>query len=151
MEVFKILKLRAPISIHNQFNISQRKDTLIITASPKENFVSRSAILWNAITPKMKLTDFSCKIGTMKNSLKKSLLAVQHAENSASWTQEDFNMQKIWITLFLSIYVCRPPLIFAMVCRLGVDRWPQGFRYHDSQVSWSLEFGAIGWLRIGKL
>ena len=96
MELFKILKLRDPITIHDQFNISIRKPTLlIVNDSPAQNFVSRSTKLWNSITPKLKLVDYSCKIGAVKSNLKKLLLAMQSASDPVTWTSEDFNLEKI--------------------------------------------------------
>ena len=70
MELFKILKLRDPITIFEHFTTSDRKPTLIINELPAENFVSRSTKIWNVITPKLKLTDYSAKICAIKNSLK---------------------------------------------------------------------------------
>ena len=66
MELFKILKIRDPIAIHEQFTISDRKPTLLINDFPAENFVSRSTKIWNTVTPKLKLTDYSCKISGVK-------------------------------------------------------------------------------------
>ena len=71
MEVSKILKLRSPISLHTQFNMSKRKETTIITDTPADNFVSRSSNLWNKIAPKLKIFDFCFKISSLKNNVKK--------------------------------------------------------------------------------
>ena len=95
MEAFKILKLRDPISMHDQFNISKRKETVLISTTPAENFFTRSTNLWNKIAPKMKVSDFTTKISIFKNCLKKSLLTLQHNENVTTWTSEDFNLQKL--------------------------------------------------------
>ena len=95
MELFKILKLRDPIAIHEQFTISDRKPTLLINDFLAENFVSRSTKIWNTVTPKLKLTDYSCKISGVKKSLKTSLLMLQNNDNPVTWTSEDFNLEKI--------------------------------------------------------
>ena len=95
MELFKILKLRSPISLYGQFVISDRKETMLISKRPANNFVSRSTKIWNIISPKMSVTDFCCKINATKNHLKKALLDLQHAENPVTWTSEDWNMTKI--------------------------------------------------------
>ena len=95
MELFKILKLRDPITMHSQFTLSQRKPTLLINDFPSENFVSTSTKLWNIITPKLKLIDFSTKISTVKNRLKKGLLILQNSNNPIIWTVDDFNVEKI--------------------------------------------------------
>ena len=94
MEVSKILKLHSPICIYSQFNISRRKQTMIISSSPTENFVSRSSNLWNIIAPKLKLTDHSYKISSLKNTMKRCLLNLQHAENPLTWTSGDFDINK---------------------------------------------------------
>ena len=91
MEVSKILKLRNPISIHNQFDISSRKESLILTSTPAENFVSRSTTLWNKIAPKLKINDYSFKLSSIKSTLKKSLMILQHSGDPLTWTSEDFN------------------------------------------------------------
>ena len=95
MEISKILKFRRPISLHDHFNTSNRKEILIITGPPAENFVSRSGNLWNKIAPKLKINDFSFKLSSLKNILKSSLLSLQHAENPLTWTSEDFNPDKL--------------------------------------------------------
>ena len=94
MEVSKILKLRSPICIYSHFNISHRKQTMIISSSPTANFVSRSSNLWNTIAPKLKLTDHSYKITSLKNTMKRCLLNLQHAENPLTWTSGDFDISK---------------------------------------------------------
>ena len=94
MEVTKILKLRSPISLHSQYNMSNRKETTIITETPASNFVSRSSSLWNKIAPKLKIFDFCFKLHSIKNFIKNALLQLQHAENPLTWTSEDFNVEK---------------------------------------------------------
>ena len=42
MELFKILKLRDPITMFEQFTLSHRKSTPLINQAPAENFVSHS-------------------------------------------------------------------------------------------------------------
>ena len=42
MELFKILKFRDPLVIHEQFKVSNRKSNLLINNFPAKNFVSRS-------------------------------------------------------------------------------------------------------------
>ena len=94
MEVTKILKLRSPISLHSLYNMSNRKETTIITETPASNFVSRSSSLWNKIAPKLKIFDFCFKLNSIKNIIKNALLQLQHAENPLTWTSEDFNVEK---------------------------------------------------------
>ncbi len=97
MEVFKILKLRHPLSIYEQFQISSRKETTLITPFPSADFISKSTSIWNTIAPKFKPLDYSCKISFVKSGLKRALFSIQHAENEISWTQNDFDISKIAI------------------------------------------------------
>ena len=46
MEAFKILKLRNPIAIYEQFTISHRKQTMLISTIPADNFIARSTKIW---------------------------------------------------------------------------------------------------------
>ena len=94
MELFKILKLRDPITMFEQFTISNRKPTLLINEIPAENFVSRSTKIWNTLTPKLKFNDFSAKIGHIKSRLKSALLKLQSSNDPVIWTADDFNIEK---------------------------------------------------------
>ena len=95
MEVLKILKLRDPITLYEQYTLSERKPTLIINSNPVENFISRSTRIWNIVSPKLKLNDFSFKISSTKNSLKAALLRLQGSDDPVAWTSNNFNPEKI--------------------------------------------------------
>ena len=93
MEILKILKLRDPITLHEQFTLSERKPTLIISTDPAENFVSRSTKIWNTISPKLKLNDYSCNISSTKNTLKTALLKLQNSDDPVAWISDNFNLE----------------------------------------------------------
>ena len=95
MELFKILKLRQPMVIFEQLKISDRKPDLIISDIPAEHFISKSTKIWNTLTPKLKLTDYSFKINTMKNNLKRLLLLLQNSNDPFTWTSNDFDVDKM--------------------------------------------------------
>ena len=95
MEVFKILKLRTPISLYSSYNISHRKPTTLITPIPSNNFISRSTYIWNTIAPKLKVPDYSVKISCVRSALRKILFKLQHKENKCTWTTEDYNINKL--------------------------------------------------------
>ena len=96
MELFKVIKLRDPITVFEQFTISRRKPTLLIVRdTPADNFVSRSTKIWNQITPKLKLSDFSTKISTVRNQLKSALLKLQNSNDKIIWTSADFDLAKL--------------------------------------------------------
>ena len=96
METFKILKLRTPISLYNLYNKSHRKELiLIVSSSPTKDFITRSTTLWNSIAPKFKFHDYSYKISQAKCNIKNALLSLQNAGETHSWSESNFNAQKI--------------------------------------------------------
>ena len=97
METFKILKLRCPISIHDLFSVSSRKETTLITSFPSNDFIYRATTIWNIIAPKFKLLDYSHNISLIKSTLKRVLLEIQHLENQLDWTESDFDINRISI------------------------------------------------------
>ena len=98
MEVLKILKFRDPITLFENYSISDRKPTLLIQDIPANNFVSRSTKIWNLVTPKYKLVDFSCNISMVKTRLKKGLLRLQSSNDPITWTTNDFDINKLEIS-----------------------------------------------------
>jgi len=87
LEIFKILKLRTPISLHSCFEISRRKPTLLLTPDPSRFFVYKSAKLWNKLRKELigDAVDFSGKIGLAKTNLKRFLLLNQSEHDNNSW------------------------------------------------------------------
>ena len=94
METMKILKFRHPLSLHEHFSISNRKEMLLITSKPSAHFISRSTRLWNILTPKLKLLDYSVKISQAKSCLKRGLLNLQHANDDIEWIDDCFDITK---------------------------------------------------------
>jgi hypothetical protein len=91
MELFKIIKYRLPISLYELFNKSNRRDDLLITPVPSNNFFYKSASLWNNFIGTCGRRDFvtsSCY--SIKSSVKKSLLAAQN-EPVDSWCNNNFD------------------------------------------------------------
>ena len=95
MEALKILKLRVPLSLHDSFNKSVRKETTLIASLPTNDFISRSTKIWNIIAPKLKVLDYSHKISLAKSRLKRALLNIQQAGDMISWTDNNFDMNQI--------------------------------------------------------
>ena len=95
MEIFKILKLRTPISIHSTYSVSHRKSTMLITPIPSNNFMYKSAHLWNTIQPQLRLYDYSTKISLVKNTLKTLLFRNQHTHDDIEWLPCDFAVRKL--------------------------------------------------------
>ena len=94
LEIYKVLKLRTPISIFSLLTMSKRKTTLIITPSPTPYFVYKSAILWNLINRLIfsNLIDFSMKICTMKASVKQYLLSRQSDYDINNWCSKNYDI-----------------------------------------------------------
>ena len=95
MEVFKILKLRCPISLFEYFKISPRKETNLITSFPTHNFISRGTAIWNIIAPKLKLLDYSHNLSLAKSGLKRALLHLQHSGDDITWTKNDSDITRL--------------------------------------------------------
>ena len=95
MEIFKILKFRQPMSLFEKYVLSRRKATTLISTFPTRDFTYRSTVIWNSISPKIRVPDFSSNIGMVKNCLKKVLFTNQHKENPIDWTTDDYNINKI--------------------------------------------------------
>lgn len=89
MELFKIIKSRKPVSLYYLFNVSNRKDNLLITPSPSNQFLYKSSRLWNEFR-KVGQLDFSSSYSAMKGVLKFSLLMAQ-SMYGPDWCESNFN------------------------------------------------------------
>ena len=90
MQTFKMLKFRMPISIFSKFNLSNRKETLLITPSPSTDFMYRSSILWNSLRKSLDIFDFSANINSVRSRLKSLILFNQHSQQEDEWTVDNF-------------------------------------------------------------
>ena len=95
METYKILKFRQPQSLFDKYNLSKRKPTLLIAGFPSPNFTDRTTSIWNTIAPKLKIDDYSPKVGSLKNCIKMALFKNQHQDSTLEWTQEDHNITRL--------------------------------------------------------
>ena len=96
MEVFKILKFRAPTSLFTLYSVSPTNDMSLITKCNDEFFIYQSAKIWNIIRKKEGITDFSHKIGSCKSSLKLIIHKNQHQHHEIKWLpSHDFDPYKI--------------------------------------------------------
>ena len=92
MDIFKILKLRTPISLYSKFKLSQRKSTLIITPVPCKDFIYKASILWNSLRIRLGLNDFSVSISSIRAKLKSLILSNQHDISEIEWFTENFEI-----------------------------------------------------------
>ena len=89
-EIFKILKFRTPMSLYQLFELSNRKETLLITKSPSNYFVYKASFIWNAVRKVLQIPDFSVKIGPFKTSLKSYLFNAQKTGDDTEWVNSNF-------------------------------------------------------------
>ena len=95
IEVFKILKLRAPVSVHDIFSLSNREESVsLITPRPSVQFSYHGPKIWNSIYKKVvESNDLSTKISHVKRSLKNMLLEVQKQGLSPEeWELQNFKL-----------------------------------------------------------
>ena len=93
LELFKIMKFSAPMSLYDEYTCSKRKPMLIINQlDPPDNHNTRSTKIWNTITPKLKVQDYSTSISCLKSKLKSSLLVNQHRHAGLDWKNNDFDI-----------------------------------------------------------
>lgn len=92
IETFKILKFRVPMSLYSQYNLSERKQTLIILGKISKNFTSRSSYIWNQIRNKFFIEDFSFSLSIFKTKLQKYLLDRQKIGTNEDWCEYNFKI-----------------------------------------------------------
>ena len=78
-----------------KYSISSRKPTMLISPLPSSDFIYRSTAIWNIVSPKLKLLDYSVKIAPIKQLVKKALLSLQHQCHSDFWVATDHDVRKI--------------------------------------------------------
>ena len=95
LEVYKVLKLRVPISLYSLFVRSARKETLLITYKNATNTISRWSQLWNSCRQALSVNEFSTtSIATIKNKLKKSLQSIQKLNDITHWDESNYEPLK---------------------------------------------------------
>ena len=90
IETYKIIKLRQPIAMYSLFNRSWRRDNLLITPSPTNNFTYMSANLWNKYRQSAGIQDFTIPICSLKTTLKRSLRDSQRRYDPDVWCDVNF-------------------------------------------------------------
>jgi hypothetical protein len=91
MEIFKIMKFRLPIGLYGLFNLSNRKDTLLLTPSPTTQFVYRAAVIWNFCRQKLSILEFSVSIGQLKGALRCEIHDIQSSGDPCEWEASNFS------------------------------------------------------------
>ena len=85
--------------LHKKYKISERKPTLLISGFPSQKFTDRTTFIWNTISPKLKLDDFSYKTSSIESAIKKALFRNQHMDASTEWTSKDYDLTKVTFTV----------------------------------------------------
>ena len=93
LAALKILKFRTPISLYSCFNVSNRKESLLITPTPSTSFLSRSSTLWNEIRDILSIRDFSIKVSIVKRQLKSLIIQRQRLGDREDWADENFKLR----------------------------------------------------------
>ena len=97
LEMFKIVKLRLPISLYSLFNMSNRRENYFITPNPSTSFVYQSAFMWNSCYKISSLynIEFSTAIVTVKHKLKTVLLNAQKQFDKSIWFPNNHDLSGI--------------------------------------------------------
>ena len=84
------------MSIFSFFELSDLNSTFIITPSPTNYFVYKSALLWNLVNNIVlgKRNDFSINISLFKLTLKKYLLLRQSAHDPKEWISKNYDIHE---------------------------------------------------------
>ena len=93
LAALKLLKFRTPISLYSCFNISHRKETLLITPKPSTSFFPQSTSLWNVIRDILYIKDFSIKLSKVKRQLKGLIIQRQKLGDQEEWADENFKLR----------------------------------------------------------
>ena len=74
--------------MYGLFNLSQRKDTLLLTPNPDSQFVYKASSIWNMTRQVLQNNDFSHSTGALKSSLKTHILKIQKTGNEIEWNKQ---------------------------------------------------------------
>ena len=87
--LYKTLRFKSPYSLYICFNVSVRKETLIIVPLFSHNFVYKAAVLWNNIRTTLVIKDFSQSISVTKVNIKAHLQKIQNLGDQIEWSPEN--------------------------------------------------------------
>ena len=68
---------------------------LICQADPPDNHNTRSTKIFNVLTPKFRMTDFTTSVMCLRGKLKHALLTNQHNHALLDWTVKDFDCTNV--------------------------------------------------------
>ena len=99
MEAFRILKLRSPICIYSQYQVSARTYLTflkLIPPKPSNHFIYRTSVIWNTLRQKLDINDISISTSSVKKQLRNILHTNQHNHHNIDWLpSHDFSLDTI--------------------------------------------------------
>ena len=98
IEITKVLKHRAPSSIHSLITSSVRDNSNTIILPKYSNcFTYQAAKIWNTVSKSIakSICPISIKMSLFKNNLKESLLKIQNLYGMQEWNPGNFNIDSI--------------------------------------------------------
>ena len=99
METFKILKFHSPVSLFNQYTISNRSCityTCLIPPTSNTHFFYNSSKIWNTVRSRFKIPDLSISTTSIKERLRQAIHKNQHLYHEIEWIPSyDYDISKI--------------------------------------------------------
>ena len=99
MEAFRILKLRSPMCIYSQYQLSARTYLTffkLIPPKPSNHFIYRTSVIWNTLRQKLDINDISISTSSVKKQLRNILHTNQHNHHNIDWLpSHDFSLDTI--------------------------------------------------------
>ena len=89
--MFKVVKLRIPISIYELMKRSRRRDNYFISLHPSSLFDYEASNFWNKCRKPSSKIDFTTSINIVKTVLKKALLETQNRYDTHVWHEFNFD------------------------------------------------------------
>jgi hypothetical protein len=96
LETYKIIKTHTPVSLYSCFKKSTRKETLLITPHPSENFIYNGSSLWNmfrSCPEGSEIEDFLVGVSYVKIKIKQLLLRRQKQGDQEEWDESNFSIR----------------------------------------------------------
>ena len=91
VEMFKVVKLRIPISIYELMKRSRRRDNYFISLHTSSLFDYQASNFWNKCRKPSSTIDFTTSINIVKTVLKKALLETQNRYDTHVWHEFNFD------------------------------------------------------------
>ena len=91
VELFKVIKLRTPMSIYELMKRSERRENYFISLPPSSLFDYQASNFWNKCRKSNSEIDFTTSIKIVKTKLKICLLETQNRHDMFVWHEFNFD------------------------------------------------------------